>query len=321
MALTSTSNPATIEAEIYSRFLIENLHDGIIPQTLYRNVSDFGAGTTLNIPTVGDVTLQDVSENEALDATPISTGTRTLTISDFVGHRFYVTDKEREDGYIVDAVLQAQAMSATRGLQEHFETQMFAALNSGQTAANPNIINGQAHRKVGGGTNQTLALDDIIELNLAFNKANVPQNGRIIIVDPVVGASLDKQHVSSGFAVDRNPMFQALLEEGFERDHKFKMNLFGFDIWTSNRLPRIDSGVDIDGTTSTTQESVANIAMCVAGDDVTPVMAAWRRQPKGRTWRNEELDRDEFQTTARWGFGIQRDESLATLVTSATHTE
>lgn len=321
MSITSTSNPAFIEAEIYSQFLIENLHDGLLPGSLFRNVSDFGSGTTLNIPQVGEVSLQDVGENEELDAGPIDSSIVTLTITDFVGDRFYVTDKMREDGYIVEQLLQSRAMSATRAVQEHFETKMFEAVNAGQTASDPNTVNGQGHRKVATGTNKTVALDDIIDLALAFDKANAPAAGRILVVDPVVASSLDKQHVSSGFGVDRNPMFQALLEDGFAREHKFKMNLFGFDIWTSNRLPRVVSGTDVDGTTTLTAEGVANIAMCVAGDDVKPVMAAWRRMPKARTWREEKLDRDEFQTTARWGFGLQRPETAAVLVSDAAATE
>ena len=48
MQLTSNTR-AFIEAEQYSDFILMNLNDGLLPDTLYRNVTDFPAGTNLNI--------------------------------------------------------------------------------------------------------------------------------------------------------------------------------------------------------------------------------------------------------------------------------
>ena len=48
MQLT-TNTRAFIEAEVYSDFILMNLHDGLLGEVFYRNVSDFGSGTTLHI--------------------------------------------------------------------------------------------------------------------------------------------------------------------------------------------------------------------------------------------------------------------------------
>lgn len=48
MQLT-TNTRAFIESEQYSSFILTNMHDGLLPQTFYRDVSDFGSGTTLHI--------------------------------------------------------------------------------------------------------------------------------------------------------------------------------------------------------------------------------------------------------------------------------
>lgn len=40
---------AFIEAEQYSAFILRNLEDGLLPQTFYRNVTDFSSGTMLHI--------------------------------------------------------------------------------------------------------------------------------------------------------------------------------------------------------------------------------------------------------------------------------
>lgn len=48
MQLT-TNTRAFIEAETYSDFILLTLKDGLLPESFYRNVSDFGSGETLRI--------------------------------------------------------------------------------------------------------------------------------------------------------------------------------------------------------------------------------------------------------------------------------
>jgi len=36
MAITTTTNTAFIEAQQYSQFILENLHDGLLPTNFYR---------------------------------------------------------------------------------------------------------------------------------------------------------------------------------------------------------------------------------------------------------------------------------------------
>jgi len=84
MQLT-TNTAAFIEAEQYSSFILMNLHDGLLPDSFYRNVSDFMHGSTLNIKTVGTVTLQEASEDVALVYNPIESGEITFVISEYVG--------------------------------------------------------------------------------------------------------------------------------------------------------------------------------------------------------------------------------------------
>ena len=97
MQVTSNSQ-AFIEAEQYSSFILNNLHDGLLPQTFYRNVSDFGSGTTLHIKTVGSVTIQEAAEDTPLVYNPIESGEVSLQITNYIGDAWYVTDDLREDG-------------------------------------------------------------------------------------------------------------------------------------------------------------------------------------------------------------------------------
>ena len=65
-------------------------------------------------------------------------------------------------------------------------------------------------------------------------------------------------------------------------------------------------------------DSVANIFMCIADDNCKPLMSAWRQTPRVEGERNKDLQRDEFVQTARFGFGIQRKDTLGVIVTSAS---
>ena len=312
MQLT-TNTRAFIEAEQFSSFILTNMHDGLLPTTFYRNVSDFGSGETLAIKTVGTATLQDVTEDTPLVYNPIDTGEVTLQITDYTGDAWYITDNLREDGAQIDALIAERMAETTRAIQENFETRFLEVANQGQTDAAANLINGFAHRIASAETNNIFALTQLIDMKLAFDKAQIPFGGRVAIIDPVAAATLDR---AVTITHDVTPFGQKILENGFDRDHQFLMNLYGWNLVTSNRLEKGDFG---DGTTTVTG-GVANVFMSVMDDNSKPIMAAWRRMPKSEGERNKDRQRDEFITTARFGLGVQRADTLGILITSATAT-
>lgn len=316
MAHLTGNTTAFIESEQYSSFILEQLKDGLLPTVFYRDVSDFQTGETLHIKTIGRASLQEVTENTPLVYNAIDTGEVTLTITDYVGDAWFVTDKLRQDGAQIDQLMAARAADATRAIQENFETTWLASLNASQTPADANDVNGFAHRIVAtGGTPPapTLELEDLINMRLAFDKANVPTGGRVAIVDPVVAATLNTKFQGT-YNVDSNQTMQNILEGGFARDHQFVMEIFGWNIMTSNRLPVIaDETIGIQVT-----NGIANVFMSIADDHHKPGMVAWRQQPRVESERNKDLQRDEFVDTARWGVGPQRVDTLGIILTSST---
>ena len=310
MQLT-TNTQAFIEAEQYSDFILMNLHDGLLPDSFFRNVTDFTSGTTLNIKTVGSVTLQEAAEDTPLTYNPIESGTITMSITDYIGDAWYVTDDLREDGAQVEQLMAQRSAESTRAIQENFETRFLQVAQAGQTDADANLINGFAHRIASAETNGIFALSHLIQMRLAFDKANVPDTGRVFICDPVVEATLNGLVTVTH---DVTPFGATILENGMARGQRFLMNLYGFDIIQSNRLP---TGTFDDGTT-TLASAVANICMCILDDQTKPVMQAWRRMPKAEGERNKDRARDEFVVRARYGFGIQRLDTLGVIATSAT---
>jgi len=323
MAQLTSNTTAFIEAQQYSQFILDNLHDYLLPEGMWRDVTDFGSGTTLNIKTVGTVTLQDAAEDVPLNFTNIDTGTITLAITDYIGDAWKVSDDLREDGSQVDTLMAMRAMESTRALGENHESRFLAVANTAQTAANLNLVNARPHRWVGSAAAnaRTTTLADFVAMKLSFDKANAPAGGRIAIVDPIVEATLNTL-ISATTVVDNTPQFVGVLNEGFARDHKFVRNIMGWDVYTSNFLPAITATEALNavayGLTSETAAigDKANVFMCVADDSCKPIMHAWRRAPMTEGWRAEEERGDKYQVTSRFGLGAQRVDTLGVLLTS-----
>jgi len=317
-----TNSTAFEHAQQYSQFILENLHDYLLPEGMWRDVSDFSSGSTLNIKTVGTVTIQDAAEDVPLNFTAIDTSTVTLTITDYVGDAWGVTDDVKEDYEQIDTLMSMRGMESTRAIGENHESKFLAKANSVQTATNVMVVNGRPHRWVAGGSggaSRNMTMSDFIAMKLAFDKARVPAGGRIAIVDPVVEATINS--LTNLVNVSNNPMFEGIITEGFARDHKFVRNIFGFDIYTSNYLATKTATEALNasayGLANDTAEvgDVANVFMCVADDSVKPLMHAWRRHPAVEGWRDQELRTDKYQTTTRFGFAAQRLDTLGIVFT------
>lgn len=210
----------------------------------------------------------------------------------------------------------ARGTESTRAMQERFETDFLATAASPFTATSATDgvpVNGFKHFVVSAEANNIFTLNHLIDMRLAFDKANVPASGRVFIVDPVVEATLNKKVT---ITQDVSPFGEAILRKGLASGQRFLGEWFGWTLIVSNRLYR---GAANDGTT-TLADGIFNLAMCVLDDQTKPLMAAWRRHPRVEGERNKDRRRDEFVTTARYGFGIQRIDTLGCVVTSPTAT-
>lgn len=314
MQLT-TNTRAFIEAEQYSDFILMNLDDGMLPETFYRNVADFMMGDTLHIKTIGTVTLQETEEDVPLVYNAIESGEITFVITEYIGDAWYVTDDLREDGNQVEQLMAARGSESTRAIQERFETDFLKAAAGPFAAASDGVaVNGFDHFEVSAETNNVFSIASLVRMRLAADKANVPAAGRVFIVDPVCEATLN---LKVSITNDVTQFAKDILERGLTNGMRFINNWYGWDIMTSNRLFR---GAANDGTTSIA-DAVFNIGMCVLDDQTKPVMGAWRRMPNVEGGRNKDNRRDEFTTTARYGFGVQRIDTLFCIATSPTNIE
>lgn len=325
MAGNDTSNTSALRrAEVYSQLTLDTLKDDFLPDGFHRDVSDFQDGDTLHITTFGDLVLRDLDEDKPTPIDPFDSGEITLTITEHVGNGVYLTDKVRQDSWKAQQFDAAIVPKQLRAVKERYETDMLAAGPNGQTAADPNTINGYAHRFIASGTNDVVDIEDFIYAKLALDKANAPDEGRIAIFDPLAEATLNG--ITNLVNVQNNPQFEGLVNTGFAKNMKFIKNIYGFDVYLSNRLNEVNaetintSGITVPAPSgnNTVTAGVCNLFMCVADDTETPIMGAWRQMPEFEGFRNAPRRRDEFYMAARWGFGLQRSQTIVTLITTRT---
>ncbi|MDY0087124.1 MAG: hypothetical protein RBS78_01000 [Coriobacteriia bacterium] len=318
MSNTTANQAPLIKSAIFSEFILEHINDGFLPEGIHRDVSDFGDGTTLYIPVLGETILRDYVEDTGIEFDAVDSGQVTLTITDYVSAASYVTDKLKQDAYKAAALEASIPKEHLRVIKERYETDLLA---NKQTVSVPGNINGFAHRWVAasGSTAGVITLEDFNYAKLSFDKANVPEEGRVLIADPIVEMSLNHS-MAATVAVNNNPQFEGIITTGFAKGRRFLRNIAGFDIWLSNRLPRVTETIDggPHGSSKSVTSGVVNQFMCLTDDQHKPYMGAWRQQPQAEGFRNVTFKRDEYSTTARWGFGKQRDETLICVLTSAT---
>ncbi len=311
---TTANTTNLVRQQIYSQVLLASFDEFVLDQTMFRDYSaDFPDGDTLNIDQIGDILWTPYAENTDVDYTAIDTSRLSLTVSDYNQDGFYMTDKLKQDSWKADMLFSERINLSAKRYRQDIQTDLFAAANSGQTADDENTINGINHRVAADGG--TFNLADLAYLKLAFDKANVPQNGRIFVCDATVENTIN--NISNLVTLDNNPAFQGIVETGFAQDHKFIRNIYGWDIWVSNLLPRIGAETlnDRGGVDETFTSGIANIAMYVGDEDGMPIMGVLRNTPSPEFDRNVGKKRDEWSVTERHGFGLQRPESLAILIT------
>ena len=321
---TNANSAALRRAQVYESIILDEIKDLFLPEGMHRDVTDFQDGDTLNITTFGEVILRDLTEDQDTPVDAVDTGTITLAINRHKGAGNYLTDEVREDAWQAaqfDAALPGKQL---RAIKEAYETDLLNTSETMQTLSNPNAINGLAHRFVASGTSERLDLDDIIYAKLAMNRASLPSEGRILIIDSVAEATFDS--LANLVNVSNNPRFEGIVETGFAKNMHFIKHVYGFDVYVSNRLPHqsaeaIDTtGIAVpapSGSDTSSADSVNCQFLNVIDDMVTPYMGAWRRMPRVEYKRNVEKRRDEFYQTARWGFGGQRPQSLVSLLVNA----
>jgi len=320
--MTTANSEALIRSEIWSGDLKRILEDQLMATKYVDWLSGFPDGSTFTIPSIGTLDVNDYTEDTAIQYSAMDTGEFQFSITDYISSATYITQKDRQDAFYAAKLEASFVPSMARAIQERVEVDILKqgqpGTANGQTVANLNSINGAAHRWVGGTTTnskQHIGLADFARARHALKKANVPDQNLIAIVDPSVEYLLNT--LTNLVNVSNNPRWEGIVEGGIGQGMQFVKNVYGFDVYTSNRLAL--SGTNQTGAVETidsvasTGASVANLFFS-ATQDILPWMGAWRQMPKVDGEFNKDFQREEYVTTARYGLKTYRRENLVTVL-------
>lgn len=306
---TATFGNHLIRAEVWSDELKQILEDELMGLRFVRMLSDFPDGEQINIPSIGQAVVDDYVEDTPVKFRSMDTGEFTLSITDYKSSATYITKKALQDSYKSAEILAQFVPSQQRALMAQLENRIMA-LSNDQTLSDPNLINGVAHRAIATGANDVITLADFAKAKYALKKANVPDENLVAIVDPSVELELDK--LSNIVNVSNNPRWEGIVESGIAKGMKFIKNVYGFDVYVSNRLAQVSSET-ISGNTVT--NAAANMFFS-ASQDILPFVGAMRQEPQVDADYNGQMQREEYITTMRYGLKLFRPENLYVLLSA-----
>jgi len=298
-------------AEVWSAELKEILRDELQGMKYVNWLDSFPDGDTFKIPSLGDATINNYTEDAAVTYDALDDAQFTFTITEYVQAGNYLTRKAEQDVFYANQVLSQFVPLQERALMERVETDIMA-LQSGQTAGNANTINGAAHRMIGSGTSNAIAVADFAKALHSLKTGKVPQRNLVAIVDPSVEYEMNT--LSQLTSVSNNPRWEGIVNSGIATGMSFVANIYGFDVYTSNYMADIAS--ETIGATTVTNGK-ANMFFS-ADSTILPFVGAWRQMPTVDTEFNKDYQRTEFVTTARYGLKLYRPENLVTVITEPT---
>jgi hypothetical protein len=322
MSGNTTGNMSLLtRSEIWSNELKDILEEDLMASGYVDFITEFPDGDQFNIPSIGDLMVDDYVEDGAVKYRPLDTGEWTFTINEYLSSGTYITKKAEQDLYYSNQLISSFVPKQSRAIMEHFETSVLAKPEEilGATANGQYQINSAYHRMSGGNSGK-LEVADFAYAQYALKKANVPQNNFIAIVDPSVEYEMNT--LTNLVNVSDNPRWEGIIADGIGTGMKFVKNIYGFDVYTSNFLPDITANAlpERDGSTTNDYSSTAGKASYFfsAASDVLPWKAAWRQPPMVDTEWKKDFQRTEFVTTARYGVGLYRPENMVVIAHDPT---
>lgn len=306
--------------EVFTSQIKESFEDQTFMMGMVRMINDFGDGDNYRISSLGELVMDQMSESQSLPERRPDTGQFVFNINEHVGLKVSFTDKFLEDDFLAPAAISSTPRKMKRAFDEYFETQALK-LHRVQTSNDLNTINGAHHRIIASGTSVTLSQADFAYARYALQKAKVPLSGLVAIVDPSFefNTNLNATLVSN---VD-GPRWNAQDGMGVAGDGvRFLNTIAGFDVYVSDYLDTATategSVTEYDGTSGS---GVAvghkfNLFFCMGEEDAKPFIGAWRRSPRIVSWRDEDIETEFHQFSARFGLNLYRNESLVTIASA-----
>jgi hypothetical protein len=313
--MTTANTEHLIRSELWSSTLKEILRDELMAQRYVSMLDGFPDGDTFTIPSIGQLTVRDYTEDTAAVYSPLDTGEYQFTIDEYLQSGTYITKKQMQDSFYSAQLISKFVPEMSRAISEHFELNTLATPEEGVSANSNESINGIEMRWAAGGTGAVMTVEDFARARYALKKQNVPDTNLIAIVDPSVEFTMNT--LSNLVDVSYNPRWEGIVADGIATGMTFVKNIYGFDVYTSNYLATAtDSALDDAGDTDvdfSTVNGKANLFFSAA-PQVTPFVGAWRQQPEVDYEYNKDFQRHEYIMTARYGVDLYRPENMVRVI-------
>jgi len=303
---TVATNEHLIDTSVLSKQLKQNLYDELFAMKWVKIIDVPGGSTTVNIASIGDAEQSDFVEGQAVKYSRFDTGNYQFIIDQYKYSANSISEKFKRDSLHAQEVISSFGPKQHRVIMEGVESRIFNRANAGQTASSLNTINEADHRWVASGTAESLALIDFAKAHFALTKANVPMTNLVAVVDPTVAYTLQTQ-TNIVNLLSPQPMWDSLVRNGISTGMKFRFNLYGFDVYVSNYLPR-DIAETISGRSTTV--GVANIFFSATPGDTMPMVGAFTQMPTVYSEFNKDLQQTEYLTITEYGFKLYREENM-----------
>lgn len=297
-----------IRSQIWSSQIKEILEDELFAMKYVDMITDFPDGDTINIPSIGQAEQSDYVEGQAVKYTNLDTGNFQFSITDYVQSGTYITNKLKQDSFYVDRLVAKFVPSQARAIMKRVETSILDVGPNGQTGSDLNNINSAPHRWVAQGSGNVISPKDFALARYSLQKANVPMTNLVAVVDPSCEFQLST--LTNLVNVSFNPAWEGIVRNGMSTGMRFYMNVYGFDIYISQNLKN-GMTETISGESCT--NGVANLFFSAA-PDLLPFVGQMRQAPKVDSEYNKDYQREEYVTTARFGFKLFRPENMVTVI-------
>lgn len=315
------TNEHLVRSNLWSSQTKEVILEELMGMKYVDMVQDFPDGDTLNIPSIGQMSVLDYAEGQAIRYTAMDTGNFTFTINKYKSSATYITNKMKQDSFYMSRLVSSFVPRQHRAIMKAIEVDVLNIGPSAQTASNPNAINGADHRLVAsGGSNgaRTIAVNDFAKALYALEMANVPAVNLVAIVDPSVEYTLNT--LTNIANVQNNPRWEGIVSSGFSTGMRFIKNIYGFDVYTSVNLPKgtvAETITDSQSAARTTSATPRANLFFSAAPDVLPFVGSIRQEPRVESEYKKDLQREEYVTTCRYGFKLFRPENFVTVLSDA----
>lgn len=297
-----------IRSQVWSTQIKEVLEHELMGLRYVDMIQEFTDGDTINIPSIGQAEQSDYVEGEAVKYTSMDTGNFQFSITDYKQSGTFITNKMKQDTFYLDRLVSQFVPKQARAIMTGIEETVMSVGPDGQTPSDLNNINGAPHRFLAQGTGNVISPQDFALAKYSLQKAAVPMTNLVALVDPSVEYQLST--LTNLVNVSNNPRWEGIVRDGMSSGMKFLMNIYGFDVYVSHFLK---AGMTETISAQSATNGVGNLFFS-ASADVLPFVGQLRQAPRVDSEYNKDMQREEYVTTARYGFKLFRPENLVTVI-------